>query len=92
MSNKTVDSATNNNDQLWHQHRLGHMSKSKFLELKKKKKKYIKIKINKMVDDINLINSIILNKNICEACMFGKQARSLFQNSEVRAVVIYSLE
>ena len=45
-----------------------------------------------MVDDINLINSIILSENICEACMFGKQARSFFQNSEVRAVVVYSLE
>ena len=66
MSDKIVDSATNNNDQLWHQHRLGHMGKSKFLEFKK------------MVDDINLINSIILNENICEVCMFGKQARSFF--------------
>ena len=31
-----------------------------------------------MVDDINLINSIIMNENICEACMFGKQARLFF--------------
>ena len=43
MSNKTVHSATNNNDQLWHQHRLGHMGKSKFYSLK-------------MIDGINLIN------------------------------------
>ena len=88
MNNKKVHSATNNNYQLWHQ-RLGHMGKSKFFELKKKIKKK---KTKKMVDDINLINNIILNENICEACMFGKQARSLFQNSKVRAVVIYSLE
>ena len=47
MSNKIVDGATNNNDQLWHQHRLGHMGKSKFLELKKKIKIKMKIKINK---------------------------------------------
>ena len=76
MSNKIVDGATNNNDQLWHQHRLGHMGKSKFLELKKNKKS--KNKNKQMVDDINLINSIILNENICEACLFGKQARSFF--------------
>ena len=80
MNNKKVHSATNNYYQLWHQ-RLGHMGKSKFLELKKKKNK---------VDDINLINNIILSENICEACMFRKQARSFFQNSEVRAVVVYS--
>ena len=85
MNNKKVHSATSNYYQLWHQ-RLGHMGKSKFLELKKKNKK---IKKNK-VDDINLINNIILSENICEACMFRKQARSFFQNSEVRAVVVYS--
>lgn len=48
----------NNNDQLWHQ-RLGHIGKTKFLELKNKE----------MVNDLNLIDKIMPNDNLCEACV-----------------------
>ena len=58
------------------------MGKSKFLELKNKQ----------MINDINLINNIIPNENICEACIFGQQARLPFQKSKVGVVVVYSLE
>ena len=81
MNNKKVHSTTNNNYQLWRQ-RLGHMGKSKLLELKNKQ----------MVDDINPDNNnIIPNENICEACIFRQQARLPFQKSKVGAVVVYSL-
>ena len=50
------------------------MGRSKFLELKNKQ----------MVDEINLINNIIPNDDICEACIFGKQARLPIQKSKVK--------
>ena len=50
------------------------MGRSKFLELMNKQ----------MVDDIDLINNIIPNDNIFEACIFGKQARLPFQKSKVK--------
>ena len=73
ISNKRVFSTTSNSYQLWHQ-RLGHMGRSKFLESKNKE----------MVNDIDLINNIIPNDNICEVCIFGKQARLPFQKSKVK--------
>lgn len=60
-----------NNYDLWHQ-RLGHISKSKFLILKNKQ----------MVSDFNLINNVVANDNLCEACIFGKQARLSFNKSK----------
>lgn len=39
--------------------RLGHIGKSKFLQLKSKQ----------MIDDINYIDKIIPNDNLCEACI-----------------------
>ena len=63
INNKRVYNAVGNNYEIWHQ-RLGHMGKSKFLELKNKR----------MVDDINLIDNIMPNDKLCEACIFGKQA------------------
>lgn len=51
--------------------RLGHIGRSKFLELKSKQ----------TIDDINHIDKIIPNDNLCEACINGKQARLLFEKA-----------
>lgn len=53
--------------EVWHQ-RLGHISKNKFIELKR----------YKMIQDINLIDEIVPNDNLCEACIEGKQTRMPF--------------
>lgn len=66
-----VNSTINNDYELWHR-RLGHIGKSKFLELIK----------NKMVDDINEIKHVIPNKDLCEACIQGKQARLPFEKGK----------
>lgn len=51
--------------------RLGHIGKSKFLQLKSKQ----------MIDDINYIDKIIPNDNLCEACINSKQAGLLFEKA-----------
>lgn len=71
VNHKRVYTAVNNNYELWHQ-RLGHMGKSKFLELKDKR----------MVDDVKLINNIMPNDNICEACIFGNKHVYLFKRAK----------
>lgn len=59
------------NYELWHQ-RLGHISKNKFLKLKS----------NKIVDDIIHIESIIPSDSLCEACINGKQTRLSFNKAK----------
>lgn len=60
------------NYQLWHE-RLGHIGKSKFLELKNKQ----------MVEDMNQISQVVPNDNsLCEACINGKQTRLPFNKSK----------
>ncbi|KOC60032.1 Copia protein, partial [Habropoda laboriosa] len=66
-----IHSVISNNYELWHQ-RLGHMGKFKFLELKNKQ----------MVDDINHIERVVPNDNLCEACIKGKQARLSFEKKK----------
>ncbi len=56
-----------NDYKIWHQ-RLGHISKNKFLLLRNKQ----------MVSDVNLIGSISVYDDLCEACIAGKQARKPF--------------
>ncbi len=51
------------NYKIWHK-RLGHISASKFNQLKNKN----------MIFEENLINSIKTNDECCEACICGKQA------------------
>lgn len=51
--------------------RLGHIGRSKFLEMKSKQ----------TIDDINHIDKIIPNDNLCEACINGKRARLLFEKA-----------
>lgn len=57
--------------ELWHQ-RLGHISINKFLELKNKR----------MADDVGLIDNIIPNDSLCEACIMGKQSCLPFNKSK----------
>lgn len=53
-----------NEYKLWHQ-RLGHISKSKFLELKSRN----------MIKDSNLIECVSPNDDLCEAYILGTQSR-----------------
>lgn len=61
---------------LWHE-RLGHIGKQKFLQLKHKQ----------MVDDIKLIEKVYLQEKICEACIYGKQARLPFAKAKGKSYV-----
>lgn len=65
-----------NNYELWHK-RLGHMSKSKFLELKN----------NKMTSDINLIDKVIPGDSLCESCIYGKQSRLPFNQNKDKSYI-----
>lgn len=56
---------------LWHK-RLGHISKDKFLEIKR----------NNMLEDGNILENINPTKNLCEACLNGKQARRPFSKTK----------
>ena len=73
---------TNNNDTLlnsykiWHE-RLGHMNKTKFLEIKR----------NDLVFDSNKLETINPTNEICEACVYGKQARLPFSSARDRSHV-----
>lgn len=69
--NITNSVKSDSNYELWHQ-RLGHIGKSKFLELIK----------NKMVNDIEQIKHISPDDSLCEACIKGKQARLPFQKAK----------
>lgn len=55
------------NYEIWHQ-RLGHIGKSKFIDLKNKQ----------MIEDIGLIDQITPTDSLCEACIKGKQTRLPF--------------
>lgn len=56
-----------NSYQLWHE-RLGHISKSKFMEIKSKE----------MFCDSQLLDNMRPNEELCEACINGKQSRLSF--------------
>lgn len=56
------------NYKLWHK-RLGHIGKSKFLEIKTKK----------MFNDSERLDNVMPDDNLCESCIYGKQARLPFQ-------------
>ncbi|CAK9816176.1 Copia protein [Anthophora plagiata] len=71
LNNHQIHSVINNDYELWHQ-RLGHIGKSKFLELKNKQ----------MVDDVNRIETVVPNDSLCEACIKGKQARLSFEKAK----------
>ena len=62
-----VSERTINNYKLWHA-RLGHISQHKFLQLKKVD----------FLDDSKYLNSIQPTNDICETCIYGKQARLPF--------------
>lgn len=66
-----ASSSDRNNYDLWHQ-RLGHISKNKFQELK----------VNKMVEDSNHIETVVPTDNLCEACLNGKQTRLPFNQTK----------
>lgn len=66
-----ICSSNKNGYELWHQ-RLGHVSKIKFLDLKNKN----------MIDDVQQIDTIIPNDEICEACINGKQTRLPFNHEK----------
>lgn len=53
--------------EIWHQ-RLGHIGKSKFMDLKNKQ----------MIEDVGLIDQIMPTDSLCEACIKGKQTRLPF--------------
>lgn len=59
--------ANNKSYNLWHQ-RLGHISKSKFIELK----------TNHLIEDSEQIQFVIPSDSLCEACINGKQTRLPF--------------
>lgn len=65
----------NNNYDLWHQ-RLGHIGKSKFLEIKSKQ----------MFSDIELLYRVLPNDNLCEACINGKQSCLPFNKSKFKVI------
>lgn len=71
INDKKAFSTQKGNYQLWHQ-RLGHIGKSKFIEMIKKS----------MVNDINQIENISPNDSLCEACINGKQSRLPFENKK----------
>lgn len=66
-----VYSNMSSNYDLWHQ-RLGHIGKSKFLELKNKQ----------MINDVGQIAQVTPNDGLCEACVKGKQARLPFEKAK----------
>lgn len=70
-SNRVV----NNNYELWHQ-RLGHIGRTKFMEIKNKS----------MFSDINRLNNIKPNDIFCESCIHGKQACLPFNKSKSKIV------
>ena len=67
-NNSQVNSTVSCNYELWHR-RLGHMERSKFLELKNKQ----------MFEDMQCIEKVIPDNHLCEACINGKQARLPFR-------------
>lgn len=76
MCNKTYANSivTLNAYKLWHE-RLGHIEQSKF----------IKMKQHNLFEDKNLIESISPTKDLCEACVLGKQARLPFSKERDRS-------
>ena len=64
-----INSKNTNLFKLWHE-RLGHISKGKMLEIKRKN----------LFDDNRLLDSVNPTDDICEACLNGRQARLQFEN------------
>jgi len=62
---------TNKEYRLWHE-RLGHLSKGKFLEIKR----------HNMFEDSHLLKNVQINNEICEPCVNGKQCRLPFEKSK----------
>lgn len=67
---------SNTNYNLWHK-RLGHLSKDKFLELKRKG----------MVYDVSLIQKINPDDHKCESCIYGKQTRLSSKNTKDKTYI-----
>lgn len=65
-----------NKYELWHQ-RLGHISKTKFLQLK----------CHNMIDDLDEINTVTPNDKLCEACINGKQTRLPFNKVKDKSYI-----
>lgn len=63
-----INNETNNLFRLWHEG-LGHISKGKFLEIKK----------NNLFCDNNILANVNPTNEMCEACLNGKQARLRFE-------------
>lgn len=76
MANSANIQTNINEYKLWHK-RLGHISKNKFIELKN----------NRMIEDIDLVNKIMPNDDICEACVNGKQTRLKFNRSKNKSYI-----
>lgn len=79
--NKKVCSQANVNEntslntyKIWHE-RLGHINKSKFLEIKR----------NELLLDTNRIESINPTNEVCEPCIYGKQAQLPFSKARDRS-------
>lgn len=60
-----------NTYKLWHE-RLGHIGKSKFLDIKR----------NQLLENCHLLKSIEPIDEICEACVYGKQAQLPFSKEK----------
>ena len=72
----SVEKNTSNTYKLWHE-RLGHIEKSKFLEIKR----------NDLLSDSQKLNAINPTNDLCEACIYGKQARLPFSKFKDRTHV-----
>lgn len=64
----SINIETNNLFRLWHE-RLSHISKGKFLEIKK----------NNLFCDNNILANVNPTNEMCEACLNGKQGRLRFE-------------
>lgn len=74
-ADNTLNRVVKNNYELWHQ-RLGHIGKSKFIEIKGKQ----------MFSDIEQLNHVTPNDKLCEACINGKQACLPFNKSKSKII------
>lgn len=71
-----VCNSDKNNYKLWHE-RFGHISKDKFLEIKR----------NKMTVDTEQIDTVVPNDELCEACINGKQSRLPFNQAKDKTYI-----
>lgn len=77
---KLDENSTRKTYKLWHE-RLGHINKTKFLEIKR----------NNLLDTTHLLERVDPINETCEACIYGKQARLPFSKEKDRAHVIRPL-